>query len=559
MTSTASATANTNAMATPQSRPPSDRDLFEYTSGRWLYNDALRHAERRRIFNVGELKRLAAESVNRSPDDIVAFEKLAEGGFNRTFLVTMRHGFQMIARIPYPVTEPKHFAIASEAATLTFLRSAGLPVPDVYSYSPTPDNPSQTEYIFMEFVKGANLSDTWFDLDETQVASLTRQLAQLEFKMMSLAFPAGGSLYFANDLANSPTGSGVPLHHEKRFCVGPDADLGLWYSHRSQLDVNREPYANAETALTRGAEKELAYLQQFGRPLLPFQRIRRDAYIYQKQSPLDHIKNLNRYLAMASSLVPQDPALSSFCIRHPDLQPNNIIVSLSPGSGVEIAGLIDWQHASILPLFLQAGIPGSFQCHDDPISRSRVQPSLPNEWDKLDDNQKSKEMEIYRRRLLHYHYIENAERYNKPHYLGLTDAAGSLRRRLFQTAREPWEGETMALKAALVQATENWETLVGPGPRSGATACPIKFDPEDISKTLELQSQLTESDSSLKACREMIGFGSDGWVPNAHFEQAMAQAKKLKEDCIAAAETDEERTQILENWLLDDMDEEEYL
>ncbi|KIK10886.1 hypothetical protein PISMIDRAFT_19996, partial [Pisolithus microcarpus 441] len=76
--------------------------LFEYTSGRWIYNDALRLAERRRVFNVDGLCRLAVQSVDRSPDDIVEFTKLAEGGSNRIFLITMRGGFQMVARIPYP-------------------------------------------------------------------------------------------------------------------------------------------------------------------------------------------------------------------------------------------------------------------------------------------------------------------------------------------------------------------------------------------------------------------------------------------------------------------------
>ncbi|KAG7447561.1 uncharacterized protein BT62DRAFT_930579 [Guyanagaster necrorhizus] len=46
-------------------------DLFDYTSGRWIINDALRHAERRRVFNVDGLCRLAAQSVDRSPDDLV--------------------------------------------------------------------------------------------------------------------------------------------------------------------------------------------------------------------------------------------------------------------------------------------------------------------------------------------------------------------------------------------------------------------------------------------------------------------------------------------------------
>ncbi|KAJ5389122.1 uncharacterized protein N7496_000190 [Penicillium cataractarum] len=113
-------------------KEPKRCDLFEYTSGRWIYNDALRHLERRRAFNVPELKRLAALAVHQKEDDIVSFEKLAEGGFNRTFLITMRDRFQLFARIPYPVTEPKFLVVASEVASLDFLRSHGIPVPKVF-------------------------------------------------------------------------------------------------------------------------------------------------------------------------------------------------------------------------------------------------------------------------------------------------------------------------------------------------------------------------------------------------------------------------------------------
>ena len=122
-------------------------------------NDALRHEERRRDFDVDELCRLAAQSVRRSPQDILAFAKLAEGGFNRTFLITMLDGFQMVARIPYPATVPKYYAVASEVATMAFLRSSGLPIPEVYGYSPASDNAAKTEYIFMEFMRGTKLSD----------------------------------------------------------------------------------------------------------------------------------------------------------------------------------------------------------------------------------------------------------------------------------------------------------------------------------------------------------------------------------------------------------------
>jgi hypothetical protein len=47
-------------------------------------------------------------NLQRSPADTVNFAKLAEGGFNRTFLITTPNGFQMVARIPYPATLPKY-------------------------------------------------------------------------------------------------------------------------------------------------------------------------------------------------------------------------------------------------------------------------------------------------------------------------------------------------------------------------------------------------------------------------------------------------------------------
>ena len=213
-------------------------------SNMFSINDALRQAERRRVFNVNGLSRLAAESVGRSPDDIVDLKKLAEGGFNRTFLITMRGGFRMVARIPYTVTTPKYFALASEVATMTLLRSSGLPIPEVYGYSPSPDNVAETEYIFMEFVEGTQLSNIWFDLEEEDIISITRQFAELESKMMSVAFPAGGSLYYTRDLEKVDGRPGIPLE-DGRLCVGPDTRLPLWYGKRSQLNVDRGPCTKA--------------------------------------------------------------------------------------------------------------------------------------------------------------------------------------------------------------------------------------------------------------------------------------------------------------------------
>lgn len=531
----------------------SHKDLFEYTSGNWVYNESLRHKERGLAFDVDGLCRLAAESINQSPANVVNISKLAEGGFNRTFLITLRDDFQMVARIPYPITVPKFHVVASEVATLEFLRSSGLPVPKIYGYSPDSDNAAGTEYIFMQFVRGSKLNDVWPSLSDQEVISVVRQLTQLESSMMSLSFPAGGSLYFTKDLEKVSPGLGILLEDE-RFCIGPDTRLTLWYGRRSTFDVNRGPYLSAEATLVAGARKELAYLLQFGQPLLPSQRERRAGYQNKEQSPSDHIENLHRYLLIVSSLVPRDPALSRFCIRHPDLQQGNIVVSKSPDSDCQVVGLLDWQHASILPMFLLAGIPERLQNYDDAVSQSMTLPSLPEDFNELDGTERARAEEAYRDRLVHYYYVTSTEECNKLHYAAFTDPMYALRGRLFQHASSPWEGETFELKLALIEATESWKALTG-----GGVPCPVEFDAEDIRETRKLNEVQAKADMVFGIWQNIFDLGEDGWVRTEDYEDAVTFYRKKKEEALASARSEEEHAEIMDHWPWDDMDEEKYM
>jgi hypothetical protein len=208
------------------------------------WNEELRRAERRRPFNLQELRNLAAAAVRRSPTDVVKLEKLAEGGFNRTFLLSMRDGFQMVARIPYPMTEPKRLLVASEVATMGYLRSHGIPTPEIYGYSTTSQNPTGTEYIFMEFNRGINLGDIWFELGETARIAVVRRLVELESRLFSLNFPASGSLYYSRDLDAATDRIEIASELPSKdgpFCIGPDTTLALWYGNRLALDTFRGP------------------------------------------------------------------------------------------------------------------------------------------------------------------------------------------------------------------------------------------------------------------------------------------------------------------------------
>jgi len=89
-------------------------------------------AERYVRFNVPELMRIAARAVGRGR--CVDIVKLAEGGFNKVFLLTMNDGYEVIARIPTPIAGPTHYMTASEVTTMDFLHTQlGIPAPKVFA------------------------------------------------------------------------------------------------------------------------------------------------------------------------------------------------------------------------------------------------------------------------------------------------------------------------------------------------------------------------------------------------------------------------------------------
>jgi aminoglycoside phosphotransferase (APT) family kinase protein len=92
-----------------------------------------------------------------------------------------------------------------------FLRSKGLPIPKVYAYSITSKNEVETEYILMEYVQGTDFEPDMVYLEKDEIASLMDQIAKLESIMMSISFPAGGSIYYARDLKNLSGNKGIPL------------------------------------------------------------------------------------------------------------------------------------------------------------------------------------------------------------------------------------------------------------------------------------------------------------------------------------------------------------
>ncbi|KAJ3785830.1 hypothetical protein GGU10DRAFT_421310 [Lentinula aff. detonsa] len=469
---------------------------------------------RRRVFNIPGLFNTIAKAMNCETAQIVDFRKLAEGGFNRIFPITLGTEFQLVARIPYLLLVPKAYAVASEVATMDFLRSTGLPIPKVYAYSSTSNNGR------------TNLSQIWSELKEDEIISLMDQLAKVESTMMSISFPAGGSIYYARDLKELSGNEGIPLDNQveniafekERYCIGPDVSVPLWYGRREQLKVFRGPYEDAESVLVAGAEKELAYLNQFGASRVPYECFRREYFNYEKQLPSDHIENLGRYLRLAPSLVPDDDSLSAFCIRHPDLTDSNLRVSTDSGC-LQILSVLDWQHAAILPLFLHAGMPRFIQNEEDEVSQKMVKPELPDGFDKLPAKDQDRERELLSR-----------PTHNRIHHKGFVHPLNPFRCRIFIHATDMWEGETIKLLYALIDLVRGWGHFATDG-----TMCPVVF-------TEELWQALANAERGERWLRDFVAYGEETWVPAAHYEAAKAIGQEVKRRTFKACAEDEEMT-----------------
>ncbi|KAK7609920.1 phosphotransferase [Phyllosticta paracitricarpa] len=538
----------------PTSDVHDTRTLFEYTKGRFLFNENSRLLERTTRFNLAEFKSLAANSINQKPQDIIEFEKLADGAYNRVFLITMRDGFKFVGRIAYPMLEPHDLAIASEVATMDFLRLHGLPVPQVFDYSATPNNAAGTEFVFMEFVPGKCLSDLPSDLvSQEDRLNIVRQLVELESRIFDLRFPTSGSLYYSKDIED-----GVAVEYSNplakgSFCVGPDTDMDLWWGRRSDLAVDCGPYLDNEAVISAGARKEIAYLEEFARPVHPYFRGYREFYDYQEQDPQKHRKLLEKYLQIAPQLVPQGPSTRPV-LRHRNLAPENIMVSPPH----KITGLVNWQNCSIRPLFLQSGIPESLHNPEWLEADSPKEPSLPANFHDLDDMQQARQKRIFHSRQIHYTYITATEKAN-PEHMGIMKIPGSdVRRDLYLAAGNLWHGDGFPLKLSLIQLSRRWEKLQDK--RAGAPKdFPFQFTDDEEHEAVSMHKVRIDAQNAFNLTRTFIGLEDpDGEVLPEEYEEVKACADGFKAAMLAAETSEEDKRIVEECWYFNDFNEEEY-
>ncbi|KAE8353819.1 kinase-like domain-containing protein [Aspergillus coremiiformis] len=479
-------------------------------------------------FRPTELQRIAGQAVQQDccPDIF----KLAEGGFNKVFVLRATNGREVIARIPTPIAGPAHYTTASEVATMDFLRAVlKLPVPKVLAYSPTSDNPIGAEYILMERVEGESLSSRWLSLTTDEVKDIMTQIADMERKIFDFHFPAYGSLYYKKDLDGETQ---IPIMED--FVIGPVSARQFWHGERSKTEIDRGPWLSPVDCVTSAARREMAVIQHHA-----VAQPRRTFLLPTNYNihPSEHTSLLSRFLQLAPHFI-RPGSYSAPTLRHPDLSLSNIL--LAPGS-TRIISIIDWQDAVIFPRFMQAGYP-AFCEHDFSQPQSLQIPSLPDDFDEMGIDEQRQSRAIFRLEEANLYYTAATGVHNDKHMDVLKLPHLGMQQYLLRQTGYPWDADVINLRVALVGITTPsvWGKI-------SSAVCPVGFSDEEREAALAESQEWNESEQLLSRVREHLDIDLEGGTEPDNFERAAEGSRQFRIEMVRQATADQ-REICWRNW-----------
>ncbi|KAI6789954.1 hypothetical protein KC361_g8216 [Hortaea werneckii] len=133
--------------------------------------------------------------------------KHAEGGFNKVFRLSMDNGAVLIARIPTPIVGPISRVLASEVATIDFVRNVlDIPVPKVIAWDGETANAAGCELILMEEARGKQLGVIWAEMELDEKFKIVEEVVAVQKKLQSVTFSRYGSLHYKSDHKSDAAG-----------------------------------------------------------------------------------------------------------------------------------------------------------------------------------------------------------------------------------------------------------------------------------------------------------------------------------------------------------------
>ncbi|EMF10266.1 kinase-like protein [Sphaerulina musiva SO2202] len=483
--------------------------VFNYTSGRWLWNEEAQLAARSISFNVEALKQTACRALHA--ESCTSLEKIGEGGFNKALRLKMDDGRTIIAKVPHPNAGPAKLTTSSEAATMEYARSVlNLPVPKVLGWSDTKDNVVESEYILMEEAKGSQLSSVWHGLPLEQKVHVVRGIVDVQAQMMSTPFDMIGSLYFGDPGISGckPIMNDRNIESAHRFSIGPITRREFWQDERASMG-HQGPWTSSTDYLQSIADREIEWLRKFSH------RHPQSRQPWQHAGPLQdsadaHIASLNKFKAVIPDIVPRDEDLTRPRFWHPDFHTGNIYVD----EEANITAIIDWQGAWIIPPFIGINPPSMLDYGVD------IMMKLPQNFKSLDEADKEKLRYQVSQSILITAYEAETASINPPLIKMMQTAHGQTLKQLEAFANATWDNTLYPFNETLLRVQNEWSHF------GLDRNCPYKFSASEMQQHQDEAENFNDSQRLWHNLRGILS--EDGYTTNDEYPQAVKVLKELQ-------------------------------
>ena len=245
------------------------------------------------------------------------------GSFNLAYVILFSDGVKWIARVPgsgvssFGQLEAQR--LISSIHTAAFIRSStSIPIPEVFTWELSRENPVRVPYHLESFIEGRPLAERWASQlaeDEPMRMKILRNLVGLMSQLHTLKFDGIGSLVFESNDAIPRVGAVIKMKEDlDKMLEGTD----VW----GTVSIYG-PFHSTKTYLLAMADdpKEVPKKQEWTKAELSI-------------------------LHQAIDSIPQDlDTPQSFCLGHPDFNYQNIFINEEG----EMTGLTDWDGIHTLP------------------------------------------------------------------------------------------------------------------------------------------------------------------------------------------------------------------
>ncbi|CAG8453811.1 kinase-like domain-containing protein [Gigaspora rosea] len=244
----------------------------------------------------------------------ISIQKFSEGGFHKVYILTMENGKEYIGRVALP--EYPRWKTESEVAVIEYVRlNTNIPVPKIYYWNSSIDNPVGAEYILMERLPGRRLCNVWSDYTMEKKKIILSKVIDIQLALKKLTFSKIGSVFFdgkSND----------------QFKVGQVVEIDFFVNGRATLLMERGPFNTTKEYILTAIRNQILYCRTF--------------------KSQDQQNRLIPMYEKLSKLVPKyfpDDERNKFALTHGDFDSSNILVD-----DTEITGVIDWECSGVFPM-----------------------------------------------------------------------------------------------------------------------------------------------------------------------------------------------------------------